>query len=870
MERLHALASEDQAAAPTAPDGEGEVLDPDPARGLAVAPDLDHDLAHVGLWQAWPPEVGSLHYSGRAMNDPAWLEQRHGNRFQVQGLLGSGGMGDILLAHDRNLDRTVALKRLRVMAPDLRRRAVREAEILARVRHPNLVQLFDFLPDEDGGVLVLEYLEGADLGKGCSAVDALAALLDVADALEALHEAGLIHRDVKPSNVLRTADGRAVLLDLGLAYADGASRVTESGAVVGTPNFLAPELLLGRPPTPGVDWYGWGLTLFRVLEQRPAFLFADLVAAVNAGQMPPLRFEVISPEGPEAALICACLALRPEERPHGRIELESFLRRPSSRDRPRRESPERRRTAVLPGPLVRRSSPTPAAAGRPNRGGLLGVLVGAAAVMAWLRSEAPAPGIPGRTPGPSPYVEIPPGPAPTPGEGWTTAWGQVTDPVWIARSPIPGRPLRYEDAVARCRERGARLPRATELARARALGLLQGQLDQLAWTAETAHTMTAAHLWMAWDMPPLRGSWPPAPGASPPPRWPSPAPDPDAWPDPLDPHAWWKRLAESEGPGAYRRWVATGGAVERLEPPERRARELFDEELALRGLPAAHGPSLGLRPMETPIPVPSGPGRELPVSVAGWTGAAVAALGRLEREVAARRDELRALTEEGTPIPGAGERDAIIRLVVDVSPTDLQFVWRCAREPTLEDWLPRWLRDAGDQAEGLIHATGRALRAEETHAPAVAALVVDRLGSSELNLVFAGHLRGSRATDLLGDERLPSSPWGWYFLGAVQELMDGLSGEPTSQDRGEFPAGLRALQRSLVPALAPDPARTLRQASALVRITRIVAARLPPGRERRAAEARIAEALEMVELPERASLTERLHSLWANVPVRRP
>ena len=154
--------------------------------------------------------------------------------------LGRGAMGVVHRVRDRELGREVALKlvsRKLLEDPSKRKRFEREARVLARLEHPGVVRLFDAGVEAGQPYMAMELLEGEDL-EGAAGVDAVAVMLEAADALEAVHAAGVLHRDLKPANLMRLADGRVVLVDFGLANADEESAITRSGDVVGSPYYI--------------------------------------------------------------------------------------------------------------------------------------------------------------------------------------------------------------------------------------------------------------------------------------------------------------------------------------------------------------------------------------------------------------------------------------------------------------------------------------------------------------------------------------------------------------------------------------------------------------------------------------------------------
>lgn len=168
-------------------------------------------------------------------------------RYRVRRRLGSGGMATVFLAEDERLGREVAVKRLSTGSADEGlRRFDREAKLGAALNHPNLVSIYDTVADEDGALIVMEYVPGRSLseladGKAMSAERALPVLRGVAEALDHAHAEGVVHRDVKPGNVLVRDDGVVKLADLGIAKAAGATQITQEGRVVGTLPYMAPE-----------------------------------------------------------------------------------------------------------------------------------------------------------------------------------------------------------------------------------------------------------------------------------------------------------------------------------------------------------------------------------------------------------------------------------------------------------------------------------------------------------------------------------------------------------------------------------------------------------------------------------------------------
>ncbi len=208
-----------------------------------------------------------------------------GGRYLLQRQIGQGGMGAVWLAVDKVLGREVAVKRLGMFsdrgALDLVR-AEREARLAARLNHPHVVAVFDFVAEGDEQWLVMEHVAGTDLAAvtaddgGLAPAEAAALLAQVAAALVAAHTAGIVHRDVKPSNILIAADGTAKLADFGIARARD-STVTVSGSVTGSPAYLAPEVAAGQPATEASDVWSLGATLYQALTGRPPYDTSDSV-----------------------------------------------------------------------------------------------------------------------------------------------------------------------------------------------------------------------------------------------------------------------------------------------------------------------------------------------------------------------------------------------------------------------------------------------------------------------------------------------------------------------------------------------------------------------------------------------------------------
>ncbi|MBG0856477.1 serine/threonine protein kinase [Streptomyces spinoverrucosus] len=216
-------------------------------------------------------------------------------RYRLLSPLGEGGMGTVWRARDEVLHREVAVKEVRALAglpaADVERmyaRLEREAWAAARVANRNVVTVYDVATDEGRPWIVMELVRGVSLADSLDAEGPLppqrAAHIgaEVLSALRAAHEAGVLHRDVKPANVLLSNDGRVVLTDFGIATVEGSSALTMTGEVVGSPEFLAPERALGRTPGPESDLWSLGVLLYAAVEGHSPFRHDTPISTLRA------------------------------------------------------------------------------------------------------------------------------------------------------------------------------------------------------------------------------------------------------------------------------------------------------------------------------------------------------------------------------------------------------------------------------------------------------------------------------------------------------------------------------------------------------------------------------------------------------------
>jgi eukaryotic-like serine/threonine-protein kinase len=261
-----------------------------------------------------------------------------GGRYDLGALIGRGGMSEVYEARDRVLDRPVAVKVLRAdvaQRPRARERLLHEARTAARLAHPHVVQVFDTGVDEDQPFIVMERLPGSTLREritrgGLPVEEVLDVGLQVLDALGAAHSIGLVHRDVKPGNVLRDARGAWKVADFGIAkWIDAEGSLTQTGELLGSPSYLAPERLTGAEGSPRTDLYSAGVLLYEALAGQPPFA-ADtpwsLAAQIQDGAFVPIADRRSDSAGELAAAIARAMATDPGERFESASEMADALR----------------------------------------------------------------------------------------------------------------------------------------------------------------------------------------------------------------------------------------------------------------------------------------------------------------------------------------------------------------------------------------------------------------------------------------------------------------------------------------------------------------------------------------------------------------
>ncbi|HLA77037.1 MAG TPA: protein kinase [Vicinamibacteria bacterium] len=345
------------------------------------------------------------------------------SRYEILSPLGKGGMGTVYKAHDRTLDETVAIKVLRpdfAQDPRMADRFKSEIKLARKVRHKNVCTIHDYGEEQGLLFISMELVEGVDLKhilreKGAiPAEQAYDVGIQVAEGLQAVHDAGIVHRDLKTPNIMLDPQGVARLMDFGVAKRLGEGTLTATGQIVGTPEYMSPEQAQGHPVDYRSDIYALGIVLFEIFTGRVPFRGETPISTIlkHLNEPPPLDGPAAARIPPRVkAVLQKALAKEPTQRYATSRELAEALR--DARSPSRRQQPIA--TEVLEAPTVlappRRAPPKAPAPRRPQRllwaaGGLavvvLGLLLGLPLVWeGWPWSARPSP---------SPDAEASPGP----------------------------------------------------------------------------------------------------------------------------------------------------------------------------------------------------------------------------------------------------------------------------------------------------------------------------------------------------------------------------------------------------------------------------------------------------------------------------
>jgi eukaryotic-like serine/threonine-protein kinase len=261
-------------------------------------------------------------------------------RYRLEDRLGAGGMSTVHLAVDERLERRVAVKLLAEHLADdpaFVSRFQREAQAAARLVHPNIVQVFDSGRDErtEQYFIVMEYIEGSSCAEilrdqgWVEVEDAVGIVEQACEGLHYAHRHGVIHRDVKPGNLLRTREGMVKLADFGIAKATEQSSITQVGSVLGTAAYLAPEQARGEEAGPRADLYALGVVTYQLISGRLPYEAGSLTELALSQQQhaPPMLDTLVAAVGPELAdAVAISLALDPRDRYASAREMGHALR----------------------------------------------------------------------------------------------------------------------------------------------------------------------------------------------------------------------------------------------------------------------------------------------------------------------------------------------------------------------------------------------------------------------------------------------------------------------------------------------------------------------------------------------------------------
>ena len=323
------------------------------ARGEAPLPEelcrdapefVDAVRAHLAAGAGLPASDKTVDLSAPTVDHvpaaPSTLSDVQIPGFEIMEELGRGGMGVVYLARQVALNRPVALKMILAgshASERDRQRFRAEAEAIARIQHPGIVQIFDVGTHQGRLYLVLEYINGASLdqqmGEPWAPERAAAFVEQLCTAVQAAHQCGVVHRDLKPANVLLTADGRPKIADFGLAkQLDGAAGITQSGAVLGTPQYMAPEQAAGlsKQIGPWTDVFALGAILYQLLTGKPPFTgdsALQVLEQVCTAEPLPLRERRADVPRDLETICLQALAKAPLQRYRSAADLGADLRR---------------------------------------------------------------------------------------------------------------------------------------------------------------------------------------------------------------------------------------------------------------------------------------------------------------------------------------------------------------------------------------------------------------------------------------------------------------------------------------------------------------------------------------------------------------
>lgn len=295
-----------------------------------------HGPAAIGSMATMPPPDPGARESDTGKSPVmSMVENSLNHRYELEKELGRGGMGVVYKARDTQLDRPVALKFLGALvdeSEEYRQRFQREARAAAQVTHPNILSIYDIGVSEGSSYIAMEYIAGPNLNQYLKRRgtlpprEAVNIISQACAALEAVHQANIVHRDIKPDNILIAKGGLVKLMDFGLAKGYG-QRLTASNVVMGTPYYMSPEQARGSDVDHRSDIYAMGMVLYELLVGKPAFNDGNVLARQIEETPPPPgeRVDGIPPALDE--IVMKCIAKDPEDRYATARELSTALRR---------------------------------------------------------------------------------------------------------------------------------------------------------------------------------------------------------------------------------------------------------------------------------------------------------------------------------------------------------------------------------------------------------------------------------------------------------------------------------------------------------------------------------------------------------------
>ncbi|MBC7878678.1 MAG: serine/threonine protein kinase [Anaerolineales bacterium] len=271
-----------------------------------------------------------------------WTGKSLNKRYLIDEMLGQGGMSAVFKATDPNLKRVVAVKMIHSHLsnnPDFVKRFEEEAAAVAQLRHPGIIQVYDFSQDDDIYYMVLEFVPGETIqdhlkrlntnGRRLSAAKAIEYMANICDAVDYAHQRGMIHRDIKPANLMLNTLGQVILMDFGIAKIVGGQSHTATGAVIGTAMYMSPEQIKGERPDRRSDIYSLGVTLFEMVSGRPPFEADSAMTLMMMHINDPVpNLKSLNPDVPDELMIVInkALAKDPNDRYQTAAQMAAALR----------------------------------------------------------------------------------------------------------------------------------------------------------------------------------------------------------------------------------------------------------------------------------------------------------------------------------------------------------------------------------------------------------------------------------------------------------------------------------------------------------------------------------------------------------------